>query len=273
LESEIKISIISPSYNQAEYIEETINSVATQKCIFPFEHIIQDGGSTDATLKVLKKNDDKIKWVSQIDDGQSHALSMALKRCDGNIIGWLNSDDLYLPGTLERVGQYFADHPECKWLYGRCKIINAKGKEIRKPIKWYKNIISFFYSYKLLLVQNYISQPAVFFRKDVFLDFLPDKTLHFAMDYDMWLRLGAVYKAGVIRKTLAAFRRHPLSKSETEYIQQFREQYGISKKYNNNNFIRVLHLFSIKTIIKTYYLIDFIATKFKALFTNQKSTK
>ena len=146
----MKVSIITPSYNQRDFIERTIQSVLTQN--IDLEYIVIDGGSKDGTLKVLEKYKARLIWTSAKDKGQSDAVNKGLDMSSGEIIGWLNSDDIYLPGALQKVIKYFEENPECKWLYGRCKIIDQHDKEIRKFITRYKNIISGKFSYRRLLI-------------------------------------------------------------------------------------------------------------------------
>jgi glycosyltransferase involved in cell wall biosynthesis len=150
----MKISIITPSYNQAEFIERTIQSIFSQN--YPdIEYIVMDGGSTDGTVKILKKYSDQIIWKSEKDNGQSDAINKGLKIATGEIVAYLNSDDTYEPGTLKKVADFFQKNPEKKWVYGKCKIINKKDQEIRKWITAYKNLLLKNYSYSKLLSENF----------------------------------------------------------------------------------------------------------------------
>jgi GT2 family glycosyltransferase len=174
----------------------------------------------------------------------------------GEIIGWLNSDDLYLPGALKAVADYFQDHPECRWLYGRCRIIDSMGKERWTWITRYKNSRLKKFSVDKLLRENFISQPAVFFRKELFEKAGGlDLSLKYAMDYDLWLRFARIAPAGVIHKDLAGFRRHRSSKSETGFRDQFFEQYAVARKYSPSFFYRALHRFNIFKIITSYRIL------------------
>lgn len=252
-EKNIDISIITPSLNQLQFIEETIQSVLEQQGDFTMEYIVMDGGSNDGTLKILKKYEDRLKWISSKDEGQSDAINKGLKLSKGKIIGWLNADDLYLPGTLQTVIACFNQEPEYKWLYGKCRIINEEGKEIRRAVTLYKNLISGRFNYRRLLVENYISQPAVFFRKELFEELGHTNTdLHYAMDYELWLRIGKKYPAGVIREYLASFRRHSNSKSESDFGTHFHEELNIAEKAHNGKFILFLHRLNIYKIIILY---------------------
>ncbi len=253
-----RLTVITPSYNQVNFIERTIRSVLDQEVDAEVELIVMDGGSADGTLDVLKRYDGRIRWYSEPDKGQSDALNRGLSLANGEIIGWLNSDDLYLPGTLRKVKEYFHDNPVRKWVYGRCRIIDENDREIRRLVTFYKNLISGRFSYRWLMMENYISQPAVFFRKEVLEELghtNPD--LHYTMDYEMWLRIGAIYPAGVIRDYLACFRRHSAAKSEMDFRKQFREGYLVMKKMNKGWFVRIIHKMNMVKIIGLYRIMKF----------------
>jgi len=252
----MKISIITPSYNQVSFLKETIGSIHSQQVNVQIEHIIMDGGSTDGTVEYLKTLGDQVVWRSGKDKGQADAVNKGIQMAKGDIIGWLNSDDLYLPGALQAVADYFSANPECRWLYGRCRIIDKNGKERWKWITLYKNSRLKKFTYSKLLRENFISQPAVFFRKEIFDEAgLLDLTLNYAMDYDLWLRLGRISPAGVISRDLSSFRRHGTSKSETGFRDQFFEQYAVAQKYGPSLFNRLVHRFNIFKIITSYRII------------------
>jgi len=255
----MKISVITPSYNQGAFIEQTIRSVLDQG-IEGLEYIIIDGGSTDGTLDILRRYKGRIKWISEPDEGQADAVNKGIGVATGEIIGWLNSDDLYLPGALQAVIDYFRDHQECRWLYSRCRIIDSSGRERWKWITRYKNARLKKFSVEKLLRENFISQPAVFFRKELFekAGHL-DLSLKYAMDYDLWLRFTRISPAGVINHELASFRRHGSSKSETGFRGQFFEQYAVARKYNPSFFDRALHRFNIFKIITSYRILGWFS--------------
>jgi glycosyltransferase involved in cell wall biosynthesis len=252
-----KISIITPSYNQAAFLKETVDSVRGQEGDFAVEHIIVDGGSTDGSVEFLKTLGDQVRWISEPDRGQADAVNKGIAMASGDIIGWLNSDDLYLPGTLQAVMEHFHENPGCRWAYGRCRIIDKDGKERWKWITGYKNARLKRFSFAKLIRENFISQPAVFFLKDLFDEAGPlDLKLHYAMDYDLWLRFAGITPAGVIQKDLSGFRRHGSSKSETGYRDQFFEQYRVALRYNPSLFSRIVHRFNIFKIISSYRIIS-----------------
>ena len=227
-----KISVITPSYNQAQYIELTIQTIHNQN--YPkLEHIVIDGGSTDGTLDILKKYDGAIIWVSEQDKGQSDAINKGLRRATGDIVTFLNSDDLYENQSLHIVGEYFRQNPEAMWLSGQCKNINENGEEIRSSIRAYKNFWLKTGSYKVLQVLNYISQPATFWRRDAMqkVGYL-DETLYYTMDYEYWLRLGKHFPLHVYNEYLASFRIHQSSKSGTTFYRQFDEELQVASRYS-----------------------------------------
>ena len=251
------ISVITPSFNQALFIEETIRSVLSQEVNSPFEYIVMDGGSDDGTLEILKKFDGRLKWFSGKDDGQSDAVNKGIAKAGGDIIGWLNSDDIYLPGTLQKVEEYFARNPRCNWLYGKCRIIDEEGREIRRWMTLYKNLASKRFYYPLLLIENFISQPAVFFRKSAFEEAGRLKPgLSLAQDYDLWIRLAKSGPPGVLQDYLASFRIHKKAKSSTYSKKQFIEQYNIHKSHDHGIFLLLLHRINIARVIIGYWLIE-----------------
>ncbi len=227
------ISIIIPSYNQAEFIETTILSVLEQG--YPaLEVIVIDGGSTDGTLDILRQYDDRLTWISELDRGQAHAINKGLALASGGVVAFLNSDDVYAPGALHAVGAYFAEHPQAQWLTGRCIIVNESGREIRKAITAYKHLWLAFRSYGVLKVLNYISQPATFWRRGL-LDEVGNlnEDLRFTMDYEYWLRIGQRYRLHTLRQRLAGFRLYAASKSGGGYEEQFAEEMTVCRRFSS----------------------------------------
>jgi glycosyltransferase involved in cell wall biosynthesis len=246
-----RITVITPSYNQGDFIEQTIESILGQN--YPdLEYLVFDGGSTDQTVDLLKKYGQKFFWVSTRDRGQSDAINQGLQRASGEVICFLNSDDVYEPGALLKVGSFFADHPEAAWLTGKCRVIDPAGVEIRKPVAAYKNFWLRFKSYKVLLVLDYISQPATFWRREVIQQVGPfDESLHLTMDYDYSLRVGQHYRLHVLNENLASFRVHPASKSG--FVQKhFDEDLSIARRYTRSKLLLRLHALHNALIVATY---------------------
>ena len=208
-----KISIITPSLNQGRFIEETILSVFSQE-YENLEYIIVDGLSTDETLSILEKYSDKVSWISEKDSGQTNAINKGLRLATGEIIGYLNSDDILLPNALKSIAQIFLENPTAMWATGKCLIIDEDSKSIRRFITIYKNLHLRMHKFKSLLVVDYISQPATFWKKGVISEVgYLDESLDYVMDYEYWLRIYQKYKPIFINQYLAGFRIHHSSKT------------------------------------------------------------
>jgi glycosyltransferase involved in cell wall biosynthesis len=224
-------SVVMPSYQQADFIRESIDSVLSQEAV-RVELLVMDGGSTDGTVDVLRSYGNRITWVSEPDRGQSHAVNKGIQRATGEYLAWINSDDLLLPGALRRVAAVFDADPEVMWAYGRCRVVDEHGKEIRKPITAYKNLLLRRFSYRKLLLENFISQPATFFRRAVFDEVgLLREERHYDMDYDLWLRLGRRYEPAVVDAYLAEFRMHTSSKTNQGFEESLRAANELVRSY------------------------------------------
>jgi glycosyltransferase involved in cell wall biosynthesis len=240
-----KISIVIPSYNKVEYIQETLESIVSQK--YPnLEVIIQDGGSTDGTLEIIKKYAKKypkiISWISKKDKGQVDAINKGLSKARGDIVTYINADDVYEKGALKTVGEYFAENSKALWLAGQGRVIDEDSNEISKWVTAYKNILLNFRSYILLLIVNYLIQPSVFLSKKAWEKYGPFYgDTKFIMEYEMWLRIGKNQMPSVLSKTLSSFRIPDKSFSRDEFEKTLSEDVKIVKKYTNNPLILFLH--------------------------------
>ncbi len=204
--SRLSISLVTPSLNRASFLSATIDSVLKQG--YPaLEYWVVDGGSTDGTLDLLRSYEDRIRWISEADTGQSEAINKGWRLSQGEIIGWLNSDDLLYPNALERISSFFTEHPEVDFVYGDCDYIDQSGLVIQAyPVKPY--------NYLRLLFANYIPQPAAFMRRSLLEnEGWLDETLDFVMDYDYWLRSGVHFTGEYLPCRLAALRLHNSAKS------------------------------------------------------------
>ncbi len=236
----ITFSIITPSYNQAQFIERTIESVLNQD--YPLvEYIVMDGGSTDGTVEILQKYGDRTIWKSEKDNGQSEAINKGLRMATGDVVAFLNSDDTYEPRALSKVADFFEKNPGTRWVYGKCRIIDAEDVEIRRPITWYKNALLRNYSYPKLLSENFISQPATFWRRSLHSEIgYINEDEHYVMDYEFWLRIGRKYPAGVIDSYLANFRMYEASKSGSLSNPQFEDELRVAKTFSNGARLPIL---------------------------------
>lgn len=253
-----RISVITPSFNQGKFIERTIKSVIQQD--YPnLEYIIVDGSSTDGTLDILKKYDNKLIWISEKDKGQADAINKGIRMSTGEIIAYLNADDTYANGTLKRVSEFFKNNKSVMWLTGRCRIVDEDDREIRKMITMYKNFLLNYYSYKMLLITNPISQPATFWRREVIEEFgLFDINEHLVMDYEYWLRIGKKYSPAIIDDYLACFRIHKRSKTMSTNFSNFKQELAVSKKYSRSKIIYALHYVNYLSIYTVYIFLDLL---------------
>lgn len=212
----MRISVITPSFQQGGFIERTIESVLSQRGDFQLEYLVVDGGSTDATLSVLRRYEGRLRWVSEPDRGQCDAINKGLRMTSGEVVAWLNSDDTYEPGALQAA--VAALRGGARWCHGECRIVDAHDREIRRGVTAYKNAQARRWSVRRLLGRNFISQPATFFRRDLVEAVGPlDEALHYAMDYDLWLRFARVAPPVFVPRPLAAFRWHGGSKTGARY--------------------------------------------------------
>ena len=225
------ISIVTPSYNQGSYLEETILSVLEQG--YPaLEFFIFDGGSTDGSLDIIQKHQDQLTfWESKPDRGQSHAINKGFRMASGEIVAWLNSDDLLAPGALKVVAQAWQQNPGVGLITGQTEIIDQAGKPTGNIFGSEPNVIN-----SLLSSENPVSQPSTFFSTSALKEvgFL-DETLHMSMDWDLWLRIGARYPTLFIPKMLSKSRTWEMTKTRTQLVRSGPEHIRIVKNFFKQN--------------------------------------
>jgi glycosyltransferase involved in cell wall biosynthesis len=219
------LTIVTPTFNALATIRETLASVQTQG--YPaLDHLVIDGGSTDGTVELLRAEADagRLRFVSEPDDGLTDAFNKGLRLATGEIVGWLNADDVYERGALDAVGAAFRAEPDAEWAVGRCRIIGGDGRETRKAVTAYKNFLLQHFSFTLYLTNNFVSSPATFVRRHVIEQVGPlDERFKYSADYDMWLRLARRARPLYVDADVACFRMAEASLSITGFEQQFVE--------------------------------------------------
>jgi glycosyltransferase involved in cell wall biosynthesis len=204
------VSIITPSYNQAPFLEQTIRSVLAQD--YPrIEYIVVDGASTDGSVEIIKRHESRIaRWVSEPDRGQSDAINKGFRMATGDVVAWINSDDLYFPDAVSTAVERFTQDPGLGLFYGNCVFIDRDGAFVR-----YFTEVEPYDEFRLRNCSDFIMQPTTFFRRDLLEKIgLLDESLHFTMDWDLWCRF-AESGCGIHcePKLIAATRVYPETKT------------------------------------------------------------
>jgi glycosyltransferase involved in cell wall biosynthesis len=208
------VSVVTPSFNQGSFIAETISSVLGQD--YPFiEYLVVDGGSTDDSLDILRNLGEHVRWISEPDRGQADAINKGWRRTRGDVVAWLNADDLYRPGAVARVVAFLCDHPDVDLVYGDCDYIDKRGGVVGRHPTRPADIVDL-----LASAVNFIPQPATFLRRRVFETVGGlDENLHYVMDFEYWLRVGIQRRIAYMPGCLAGFRWHEDSKTSTHSAQ------------------------------------------------------
>jgi glycosyltransferase involved in cell wall biosynthesis len=234
-----KLSIIIPSYNTGDFIEETILSVINQN-YNNLELILIDGNSSDNTIEIIKKYEKYFTyWVSEKDRGQSHAINKGFLQSTGELVTWLGADDVLTKDSLSHIIKAFKNYSEGSIFYGNIFKINEKGAKIT-------DVLLSGISYETLLNEDSkVVQPGSFCNRKYLNEYFVDEELHYCMDYELWLRLGQKGKIVYINNFLASFRLHENSKSTTSIKKFIKEKIKIQKKFNKK--------FINKVIVDCYY--------------------
>jgi glycosyltransferase involved in cell wall biosynthesis len=234
----IKITIVTPSFNQGRFIRDTIESVLSQN-YDNLEYIVIDGGSTDETIEILEEYKDRLYYISEPDGGQSDAINKGFKIATGDVVAWLNSDDTYEPGAVAAAATYFAENPNTALLYGEGYIIDESAQKLKR----FENTIDF-NLWMLIYVWDYIMQPTAFFRKSALeeVGYL-DPRLHWTMDWDLWLKLSLQYDVAFLPIFLANSREYNQTKTSTGGFRRILEIRRLTARYSNSPCTRGFWLF------------------------------
>ena len=246
-----KLSIVIPSYNQGQFIEETILSIINQN-YSNLELIIIDGGSSDNSVDIIKKYESYISfWVSEKDRGQSHAINKGIEKATGEWIAWMNSDDCYLPGAFDYIKSYLINM-ELDFLFGDCSVgLTIGNASEHKHNPKYKRdlyqILNFFYD-----VKHIIPSQSVFVRKTVVDRVgLLNENLHYCMDLDWFARIYLKTESRLFySKTICFFRIHDVSKSSTSYFKMTNEAMDLASQYKE--YLEPVLKWKLQRLIKYY---------------------
>lgn len=229
----MKLSIVTPSYNQGRFIRDTLESILIQDVKFVIEYILVDACSNDETSKIIEEFIPKFKnkkiefiYICEKDNGQSDAINKGFSKATGDLVTYLNSDDYYEPDVLQKVMGYFSDNPDIKWAYGGWNFVNERGR-------LYKNIQPTTFKKQKLLDYCNIGQPSCFFKKELLKEFgMLNEALHLTMDYDLWLRFATKYSAGIMNFTISNMRYYPNAKSGARTMEHLIEAFMLSKNHS-----------------------------------------
>lgn len=238
------VSIVTPSYNQAEYLEKTILSVLDQT-YSKIEYIIIDGGSTDGSKEIIKRYSDRIAyWVSEPDAGQTDAINKGFAQANGQILAWLNSDDTYEPHAVAEAVAYLQSHLEVGLLYGDTNFIDAQDRKI--------GVFPAAQTNYRRLRQGYVhvAQQASFWRAELWKQVGPlDPSFYFAMDYDLWVRLAAVSKVKYLPRTWANFRLHSGAKTIADDDRCWPEMIRVHRRNGGSFFSVIMAKYYIRKVL------------------------
>jgi glycosyltransferase involved in cell wall biosynthesis len=220
------VSIVTPAYNQAAFLPETIETVLTQD--YPrVEHIVIDDGSTDNTREILSSYSGKLIWESQPNQGQTPTINKGWQRSTGDIITWLNSDDTYLPGAISKAVEYLQQHPDVDIVYGDTLLTQADGTPIERM-----KASEFSYRAMVANCHNPIPQPSAFIRRKVMEDVgLLDPHYYYFMDWDFWLRAGIHHSFAYFPELLSTYRLHEDSKTVAQAVKAAPELEYMYRKF------------------------------------------
>lgn len=217
------VSIITPSFNQGRFIQDTVESVLSQN--YPkLEYLVMDGGSTDETLDILRSYGTRLAWRSEPDRGQADAVNAGFCLAKGDIFGWVNSDDTYLPGAVRAAVTYLTAHPETAAVYGDAYYVDEQGKAIGiYPTEDFDE--------NRLAETCFICQPTAFFRRSA-IEIVGglDTRLQYCMDYDLWIRLGRRFRIDRIPHVLANSRQYPHTKTWSQLDRFFKELCEVTQR-------------------------------------------
>ncbi len=239
------VSVVVPSYQQARFLRVAIDSVLSQD-YEPIEVLVMDGGSTDGSVEILRSYGDRIWFCSAPDGGQSAAINAGFRRSRGDIVAWLNSDDFYYPGAVRTAVEMLCAEPDAAAVYGDGDLVDENGAVIRR----FPETVPF-ELWRLCNVADYILQPTVFCRREpLFAGGLLDESLHWGLDWDLWMRLGAHARLLYTPTVLAASRIYGETKTATGGWKRLRELWRILRRYSDRRVPPAAVAHGITTLVR-----------------------
>lgn len=230
--ADLRVTIVTPSFQHDAYIEQTLLSVLEQD--YPFiEYIVMDGGSTDTTVDILKRYEGRLKWISEKDAGQADAINKGFALASGDIFGWVNSDDYYAPGAIAQVAQFFSDHPDAAFVYGDVIGLDNKDQQygVRLHIARRQGIAESDFD---VLVNRYdfLVQPGCFWRASVWREVGElDITLRYTMDYEYWMRIARHHQMHYLPVVLAYERLYGEAKTGSGSLARIEEIEAVARRH------------------------------------------
>jgi glycosyltransferase involved in cell wall biosynthesis len=236
-----RVSVVVPSYNHARFLRAAIDSVLAQAHA-PLELIVVDGGSHDGSVDILRSYGDRLQFVSERDRGQADAINRGFARSTGDILCWLNSDDMFMPGVIPRVVRAFDEHPEAEFVYGRGWEIDEAGRVIEEA-----GVLTFDL-WRLIHQRNFIQQPSCFFRRSLMERVGPvDESLHYVMDWDLWIRFAA-YRGLFVDEFWSYNRVHRQNKTQSGQFRRWAEIRRMVHRYTDAPWPPVFSLYLLEAL-------------------------
>ncbi len=238
-----RVSVVMPSYNHAKYLRSAIDSVLCQDYA-PLELLVFDGGSSDGSVEILRSYGERVRFVSERDRGQSDAINRGIASATGDILCWLNSDDMFVPGVIPRVVQAFEHHPEADFLYGRGWDVDESGQIM------YEAGVLGFDLWRLIHQRNFIHQPSCFFRRSLIERVGPiDESLHYVMDWELWIRFAA-YRGLYVDDFWSYNRVHQNNKTQSGQFRRWAEIRRMVRRYTDARWPPVVWLYLLEAILQ-----------------------
>jgi glycosyltransferase involved in cell wall biosynthesis len=230
------VTIVTPSFNQAKYLEQTILSVLSQDYA-PIEYIVVDGASTDGSRAILEKYSGRLQWISEPDQGQADAINKGFRMGRGDILGWLNADDLYMPQAVSQAVEQFTRNPEVSFLYGNAVAIDDENRSYGIRTHVHQTNYN-----ELVFERDYIVQPAAFWRTSLWKTAGElDTSLKYTLDYEYWMRLARSYRLLFVPVCLAQERIYAQTKSFGGSLERYDEIERVAVRHGGNGMPRGYH--------------------------------